>query len=591
MTEPQQNRTDPPPGQGGPALRLFDDLGEFQVLFDFSPDALFILDTDGTILAANDIAIDRYGYGREELPHLAAADLAAPDSRDRADEKIEAAARSGAPFEAKHQEKDGKVFDVEGRARAIRLHGRDCVLLHTRDISSRKHLEGTMLEGFNRYRQTVENMLEGFQIIDFDWRYIYVNDAAARQARKAPTEILMRTIMDIFPGIETTEVFKVLRHCMDERISRRTVGEFNFPDGQSRWFELSVQPVAEGIFILSSDITEQKRAEQQIQEQLERLNTLHAIDNLISSSFDLHLILDSFLGYLVAQIKVDAAAVLLLHPHTMTLECAASRGFLSSAIRRAKFGLRDGLSGQAILNRQRVYIPNLAEAGEGLSGAARLAGEHFVSYIAVPLIVIDNANLFESLQRSNFELILAYDATIEGWSHAMDLRDREAEGHTRRVTEMALRLASAMGVPEADLIHIRRGALLHDIGKLGVPDQVLFKDDALTEEEWEMLRLHPVYAYEMLTPISYLAPAIDIPYCHHEKWDGSGYPRGLKGEQIPLSARIFAVVDVWDSLQSPRPYRPAWSADKVREYIREQTGKHFDPEVAAKFMELFGDEG
>ncbi|MEW5830586.1 MAG: HD domain-containing phosphohydrolase [Chloroflexota bacterium] len=587
MTEPQQNRTDPPPGQGGPALRLFDDLGEFQVLFDFSPDALFILDTDGTILAANDIAIDRYGYGREELPHLAAADLAAPDSRDRADEKIEAAARSGAPFEAKHQEKDGKVFDVEGRARAIRLHGRDCVLLHTRDISSRKHLEGTMLEGFNRYRQTVENMLEGFQIIDFDWRYIYVNDAAARQARKAPTEILMRTIMDIFPGIETTEVFKVLRHCMDERISRRTVGEFNFPDGQSRWFELSVQPVAEGIFILSSDITEQKRAEQQIQEQLERLNTLHAIDNLISSSFDLHLILDSFLGYLVAQIKVDAAAVLLLHPHTMTLECAASRGFLSSAIRRAKFGLRDGLSGQAILNRQRVYIPNLAEAGEGLSGAARLAGEHFVSYIAVPLIVkgqavgvlevchrsqldhypewldflgtlagqaaiaIDNANLFESLQRSNFELILAYDATIEGWSHAMDLRDREAEGHTRRVTEMALRLASAMGVPEADLIHIRRGALLHDIGKLGVPDQVLFKDDALTEEEWEMLRLHPVYAYEMLTPISYLAPAIDIPYCHHEKWDGSGYPRGLKGEQIPLSARIFAVVDVWDSLQSP----------------------------------------
>ncbi len=630
MTEPPKDRADSAPGQeeshlaSKPAPNPPGNLGEFQILFDFSPDALFILDGGGLILAANDIALDWYGYSREEFLQLAAADLSAPDLKNQFAGKINPAPAGGAQFEWKHQKKDGKLADVEIRARAIRLGERDCALLSVRDISRRKHLEGTMLEGFTRYRQTIENMLEGFQIIDFDWRYIYVNDAAAGQARKAPTDLLMRTIMDIYPGIENTEVFKVLKLCMEERVSRRAEGEFNFPDGSSRWFELSIQPVAEGIFILSSDITDHKRAEKQIRDQLERLNTLHAIDNLINSSFDLHLILDSFLDHLIAQIGVDAADVLLLHRHTMSLECVSSRGFRSQAGQRAKFGLREGFAGRAILNRQRVYIPDLLDEQDNTPAALRLAGENFVSYFALPLIVkgqvvgvlelyqrsrlghspewlgfletlagqaaiaIDNANLFESLQRSNFDLVLAYDATIEGWSRAMDLRDKETEGHTQRVTGMTLKLATAMGVPEADLVHIRRGALLHDIGKLGVPDPVLFKEEALTDEEWRILQLHPVYAYEMLTPIAYLAPALDIPYCHHEKWDGSGYPRGLKGEQIPLAARIFAIVDVWDSLCSDRPYRPAWSADKAREYLREQTGKHFDPAVAEKFMELFG---
>jgi putative nucleotidyltransferase with HDIG domain len=159
-------------------------------------------------------------------------------------------------------------------------------------------------------------------------------------------------------------------------------------------------------------------------------------------------------------------------------------------------------------------------------------------------IAIDNAALFDDLQRSNTELTLAYDTTLEGWARALELRDKETEGHTQRVTEMTLRLATAMGVPEAELVHVRRGALLHDIGKMGIPDSILLKPGPLSESEWEIMRMHPVYAYEMLSPIGYLRSALDIPYCHHEKWDGSGYPRGLAGEQIPLHARIFAVADV-----------------------------------------------
>jgi HD-GYP domain-containing protein (c-di-GMP phosphodiesterase class II) len=202
-------------------------------------------------------------------------------------------------------------------------------------------------------------------------------------------------------------------------------------------------------------------------------------------------------------------------------------------------------------------------------------------------IAIDNAALFNSLQRTNIDLTLAYDATIEGWSHALDLRDKETEGHTQRVTEMTVRLAQAMNIPDDEIVHIRRGALLHDIGKMGIPDGILLKPGPLTDDEWVVMRKHPVYAYEMLSPIQYLGPALEIPYCHHEKWDGSGYPRGLLGGQIPLSARIFAIVDVWDALRSDRPYRTAWPEEKVREHVRSLSGTHFDPKVVAAFLQIF----
>jgi putative two-component system response regulator len=193
-----------------------------------------------------------------------------------------------------------------------------------------------------------------------------------------------------------------------------------------------------------------------------------------------------------------------------------------------------------------------------------------------------------SLEQAHLQLLHAYDATIEGWSRAMDLRDKETEGHTQRVTIMSEKLARLAGIREEEMIFIHRGALLHDIGKLGVPDGILLKIDKLTDEEWEIMRRHPQYAYDMIEPIEYLRPALDIPYCHHEKWNGTGYPRKLKGEEIPLAARIFAVVDVWDALTSDRPYRPAWEREKAITYINEESGKHFDPHIVKLFNQLIG---
>ncbi|MCS7235017.1 MAG: HD domain-containing protein [Armatimonadetes bacterium] len=194
--------------------------------------------------------------------------------------------------------------------------------------------------------------------------------------------------------------------------------------------------------------------------------------------------------------------------------------------------------------------------------------------------------MVDALRERDAQLAAAYDRTLEGWSKALDLRDRETRGHTLRVTALTVELGRAMGMSEEELVHLRRGALLHDIGKMAIPDEILHKPGPLTPEEMAVMRRHPQYAYELLWPIEYLRPALDIPYCHHERWDGTGYPRGLRGEEIPLGARIFAVVDVWDALSSPRPYRPAWPPERVRAYLQEQAGRQFDPAVVEAFLRL-----
>ena len=194
--------------------------------------------------------------------------------------------------------------------------------------------------------------------------------------------------------------------------------------------------------------------------------------------------------------------------------------------------------------------------------------------------------VMQELEASNLALTEAYDSTLEGWVRALDLRDQETEGHTKRVTALTVELAARMGIADEDLVHLRRGALLHDIGKIGVPDSVLRKPGPLDEDEWELMRQHPAWAHEMISSVGFLRPALDILYCHHERWDGRGYPRGLAGESIPMAARVFTVVDVWDALRSDRPYSEAWEDERVLAYLREQAGGHFDPTVVEAFLAM-----
>ena len=379
---------------------------------------------------------------------------------------------------------------------------------------------------------------------------------------------------------------------------------------------------------LSEEIIERIKAQAQDKKQLRKLASLRKIEKMIISSSDLMLTSEIVFEEVIAQLEADAVDVLYLGSNQMLSYFNAS-GLVTSGIEKRYQEyferVERDFTGEAILNQKTLYLPNLAE----LSPSARLnllVGDGFNSYIGIPLIskgqvkgimeiffrryfypeaewlslfeafagqmaiALENWILFDGLQRSVFDLSVAYDATILGWSRAMDLRDKETEGHTQRVTKITLQIARMMGFKEEDISYMRWGALLHDIGKMGIPDAILSKPGPLTDEEWVIMRKHPDYAFQFLSPIEFLRLSLDIPYTHHEKWDGSGYPRGLVGNQIPLSGRIFAMADVWDALVSDRVYRKAWSQDRAVEYICQQAGKHFDPELIPAFLAVVQSE-
>jgi HD-GYP domain-containing protein (c-di-GMP phosphodiesterase class II) len=396
-------------------------------------------------------------------------------------------------------------------------------------------------------------------------------------------------------------------------------------DGE-HWFEARfISSNRKHSIVVIQDLTRYKINEAKIQKQLDQMSALRAIDQAITSSVDLSLTLSILLTQLVKHLQIDAACILLWNNDIERFEYKAGVGFRTSSLSHTKLRFGEGYAGIAALEQRVIQRLNLINHGTDFLRSPSFGQESFVSYFGVPLIAkgqvqgvleifnrslvtpnsewlsflemlggqaaiaIDNATLFSNLQRSNTEITSAYDATIDGWSRALDMRDHETEGHTQRVTEITLQLAHRLEIPKCEMIHIRRGSTLHDIGKMGIPDRILHKPGPLTAEEWHTMRQHPQYACALLTPIDYLRPAKDIPCYHHERWDGSGYPSGLKGEEIPLPARLFAVVDVFDALTSDRPYRSAWSKQAAVNYIQEQAGILFDPAITSPFLDLIAE--
>ncbi|MHB8763255.1 MAG: HD domain-containing phosphohydrolase, partial [Deferrisomatales bacterium] len=468
------------------------------------------------------------------------------------------------------------------------------------------------------YRTLVESAADLVFIADRDERLQYLNPAGARHLGGDVDGLVGRSLREVLPaGAYDAHA----RHLAAALAADRPVGfeaAFDAPE-PTRWFDATLTPLkgpeggAAAVLGVEREITDRKRTEADLELQVRRLAALRTVDAALTASLDLTLTLDVVLSHVTSALGVDAACVLLLSGHAPMLEYAAGKGFRSPAVTRTSLRLGEGYAGRAALERTRVQVPDISKLRGPFLPFGLLEKEAVGAYFGVPLvakgqvkgvleifhrapldpdpawleflealatdaaIAIDNVTLFDDLQRANTELILAYDATLEGWGRALELRDEETEGHTQRVTAMAVRLAQAMGLAEAELVHLRRGSFLHDIGKIGIPDRILLKAEPLTDEEWAVMRTHPTYAFRLLQPVRYLRPALDIPYCHHEHWDGSGYPRGLAGEQIPLAARIFAVVDVWDALRSHRSYHEEWPAERVREHLRSLSGTQHDP--------------
>jgi PAS domain S-box-containing protein len=500
---------------------------------------------------------------------------------------------------------------------------------------------------YGRYRSLFEEVPAGLYRASPEGELVDVNTAFLRMLGYPNRQALgAATAVSLYVDPAVREQWQV--RLEQDGVVTGLECELKCHDGTRIWVQTNARAVRdsagrvvayEGAVV---DITERKQAAarqeaaaaenarlyEEVLRRSSQLQALREIDQAITGSLDLSVSLDVVLTKAITELQVDAACVLLLHPHLQALECATAQGFRTIVLRNLRIALGEGLAGRVALERQRMGIADLAAVPDPLVMLRQPQGrrEGFRTTYATPLIAkgqilgvlqvffrrlaepgeewlefldtlagqtaiaISDARQVQALQRSNDDLLRAYDTTLAGWARALELRDKETGGHTQRVADLTVRLAAGLRVGDADLVNVRRGALLHDIGKMGVPDSVLLKPGPLSTEERRMIEMHPVHAYELLAPIEYLRGALDIPYCHHERWDGTGYPRGLRGTDIPLAARIFAVVDVWDALTSPRPYRAAWNTERARRYIKERTGTQFDPDVVDAFLGMLEED-
>ncbi|NVN91755.1 MAG: PAS domain S-box protein [Desulfuromonadales bacterium] len=604
----------------------------YRRLFESAQDGILILNAKtGLISDVNPYLINMLGYSREEFVEKklwevgAFRDIEASRHSFQALQKNEFIRYENLPLKSK----DGRLVQVEFVSNVYLVGKEKVIQCNIRDISDRKRAESDLLAQEKDHWLLIKNLPAGVIVHAPDTRIVMCNPEVSELLGMSSDQLLGNSVSDLdwhFIREDGTQMpvdaFPVNQVIATGHVLKNLVmGVDRNGKGEHTWVVVNAYPEFDGsdllrqVVVMFTDISEIKSSEEKIRRHLEHLTALVEIDRAINFSFDLNLSLRTLLTHVIVQLGVDAADVLLFNPKSRTLEYVAGRGFHTRSIEQACQPLGEGYSGRVALERKIIHIPDLSQEQDSFMRGMLLAGEDFISYHGVPLIAkgqvvgvleafhrtgivrdgewleflkalasqaaiaIDNVTLFDNLQHSNTELFQAYDATIEGWSRALELRDDETEGHAQRVAVLTVKLARLFGLSDPELVQVRWGALLHDIGKMGIPDRILLKHDALTEPEWVVMKKHAVFAYEMLSPIRYLRSALDIPYAHHEKWDGSGYPLGLKGEQIPLVARIFAVADVWDALRSDRRYRTSWSMEKVRKHLLSLAGTHFDPHV------------
>ena len=616
--------------------RLRESEERYRIVTEQIGQLVYVFDTNRKKIGCNGDVKRVTGYGADEFQAMSITqrkELIHPDDRHMAVEILRQALRDKTSYSVEYRvrKKDGSYVYINDHG--IALAGQDgdgCRMLGMmEDISVRKNAEEALMASEAKHRLQFESMPIGCVVFDPQFRITLWNPAAERIFGFSAAEVLGRDPLDIIvPKDVHSHVTGVLQSLFEGETVTLSDNANLTKDGRlifCSWTNnqmLAPDGSVSGILSMCQDITERRLSEEQLKHHMSNLEALSTIDAAINSSLDLRITLKVLLQETLKQLKVDASCVLLLDSYSQMLEYKAGMGFSTNRISLARVRLGDSYAGRVAKERKSLIISDINTNGNEPAPIGLIASEGFQAYVGVPLvakgqvkgvleifhrgplnpdqgwlgfvetfanqaaIALDNAEMYDSLQSSHSELLLAYDTTIEGWSRALDFRDKETEGHSKRVTDLTVRIAREMGLGKEKLIHIRRGALLHDIGKLGVPDSILLKPGKLTGEEFEIMKQHTKIAFSILSPIEFLRPAIEIPHYHHEKWDGSGYPHGLKGEEIPLAARIFAYVDVWDALLSDRPYRLAWPLEKVRQHIRAQAGTHFDPNMMGVIEEI-----
>ncbi len=607
----------------------------FKGLATAAQDGIILIDEKEKISYWNRAAENLFNYSAAEIigkkmPMLftSAKDAAAYRKELRHFSKLGAAETPRKLLTLQAVKKDGSKFPVELTVSALQLKGVWHAVSILRDVAERTGAEAKL-------RRSERNLIRAQEIAHIgSWRWDIVDDQIMWSHGSAEAYRIFgffnrrrNLSFDTFLQAVHPEDRDRVRETVDDALADGKRYDIDhrivLPDGSVQFVQEQAEVILDdsgkaiGVEGTVHDITSRKLSEEMLQRQLEQMTALNDIAIAISSSLDIRITLNVLLERLTSLLKVDAAAVLLLDKESLYLNFAAGRGFWGVAAQSTHVRLGKGHAGQAAYNREARVITDFST-----SGTSALQGEKFVAYIAMPLIskgqvrgvleifqrkpldqtkewmnflellagqaaiAIDNAAMVEGLERSATELTLSYDATLEGWGRTLEFRDEDTKGHTERVAERSLQLARLMGLADPELVQVRRGALLHDIGKISISDSILLKPGPLTTEEQVIMQRHTTVARDLLSSIPFLRPAIDIPYCHHERWDGQGYPRGLREEDIPFKARIFAIVDVADALISDRPYRLAWPVEKTYQHLASLKGSHFDPIVVEAFLDM-----
>jgi len=621
----------------------------YRVLVETAPDAVLLFDRHCTLRLANLRAATLLGYeGPEELIGLRLEDFARGADLDSLRSQMARATKGAAPIDVVVGRRDGSRVPVESSSTLVEDEG--ARLRHTltvwRDVSERRAREERVrslsekLELIARFAQ-LTGSLEGrdglgelvidstFVLCPGSLPCLWLSDGDGRELRCSRGVMAGSIAAEGSPALEAYRSgLQVLRTKGRPTLAIPIRGD----EGQLGVLELAASDLSvfdeasrEALSIFADQLGLSLQNGKLFGEAVERLGQLEAlrtIDRAINSTMSISSVLGVIVEETRLRLRVDAADILLFDPATGSLRFAAKSGFRSEALGHTRLAVGQGFAGKVAAERSILVVPSLAEEPRAFEASPSFVEEGFVAYAGAPLvakgelqgvlevyqrstldanrewasffealagqaaIAVDNATLLEELQQANVELREAYEATIEGWAEALELRDRETEGHCRRVAVASVELAERFGIEGKELVDIRHGALLHDIGKMGIPDSVLLKAGPLEPQELEIMRRHTTIGYHLLSSLRFLDGASVIPYGHHERWDGTGYPLGLAGENIPFAARLFAIVDVWDALRSDRPYRGAWSEEKVLEYIEKAAGTEFDPRVVAEFLSI-----
>jgi len=488
--------------------------------------------------------------------------------------------------------------------------------------------EKTIQESEKKYRHLVETMNEGLVMIDEQGRIEFTNPRFLDMSGFKKEELIGKSFLMVFAPDERENV---ALHWTSRILGIQSSYETELlrKSGDTLSVLISPQRLSNeqdeflGSLAVITDISAGKKVEITQQKKIKELASLRQVDISILSSTKLENVIQTVFDQLQSQLAVDAASIHIFDPQSSKLRI--SSGFFQGTMVRCKKSdihsdrlnlLVNDKKVETVLEdiSRKVIWKKLEDQGmkilyrcpilvaSELKGIMEIAYckpvtldtdwmSYFDALVTQTSVGIEKVELFDKLQTRNRDLQEAYVSAIKGWAKALELRDEETKGHSDRVVEMAVKMAVEYGYKGEDLENFRNGAFLHDIGKMGVPDGILLKPGTLTEEEWVLMRKHPVFAYQLLKEIPFLKNAYEIPYYHHERWNGSGYPHGLKGEDIPLSARIFAVVDVWDALSNDRPYRKAWKPEEVKKYIEDNKEIQFDPQIVETFFKLFRVDG